>query len=92
MTTATTSISPRPVQVSVGDAVLNADLAMPEHARGFVVFAHGSRLSSRNRTVALALQHGAAAAATHLFEEPGTLERVVELAIEWFERHLTKPE
>lgn len=26
--------------------------------------------------------------ATHLFEEPGTLERVAELAVEWFDRHL----
>lgn len=26
--------------------------------------------------------------ATHLFEEPGKLEEVVELAAEWFERHL----
>ena len=26
--------------------------------------------------------------ATHLFEEPGTLERVAELAVAWFERHL----
>jgi dienelactone hydrolase len=26
--------------------------------------------------------------ATHLFEEPGTLERVAELAAEWFARHL----
>lgn len=61
MTAATTSIAPRPVQVPVGDAVLIADLAIPERARGLVVFAHGSgssRLSSRNRAVALALQHG----------------------------------
>jgi putative phosphoribosyl transferase len=28
--------------------------------------------------------------ATHLFEEPGTLDRVVELALDWFNRHLTK--
>jgi putative phosphoribosyl transferase len=28
--------------------------------------------------------------ATHLFEEPGTLERVAELAGEWFEQHLAK--
>jgi len=28
--------------------------------------------------------------ATHLFEEPGTLERVVELAIDWFEQHLAE--
>jgi putative phosphoribosyl transferase len=26
--------------------------------------------------------------ATHLFEEPGTLEEVASLAAEWFERHL----
>jgi putative phosphoribosyl transferase len=61
MTTATMSITPRPVQVPVGDAVLNADLAIPERARGLVVFAHGSgssRLSSRNRAVARELQHG----------------------------------
>jgi putative phosphoribosyl transferase len=28
--------------------------------------------------------------ATHLFEEPGTLERVAELAAEWFLRHLVR--
>ncbi|MFC4002359.1 dienelactone hydrolase family protein [Prauserella oleivorans] len=27
--------------------------------------------------------------ASHLFEEPGTLERVAELAGDWFDRHLT---
>jgi hypothetical protein len=26
--------------------------------------------------------------ATHLFEEPGTLEQVAELAAEWFVKHL----
>jgi putative phosphoribosyl transferase len=26
--------------------------------------------------------------ATHLFEEPGTLDRVVELTTDWFSRHL----
>jgi putative phosphoribosyl transferase len=29
--------------------------------------------------------------AGHLFEEPGALERVAELAREWFLRHLTRP-
>jgi putative phosphoribosyl transferase len=29
--------------------------------------------------------------ATHLFEEPGTLEEVSRLAKEWFVRHLTRP-
>lgn len=31
------------------------------------------------------------AGATHLFEEPGTLEQVVELADRWFEQHLKEP-
>jgi hypothetical protein len=29
--------------------------------------------------------------ATHLFEEPGTLERVAALARDWFGAHLTRP-
>jgi len=29
--------------------------------------------------------------ATHLFEEPGTLERVAELALTWFQQHLAYP-
>jgi pimeloyl-ACP methyl ester carboxylesterase len=29
--------------------------------------------------------------ATHLFEEPGTLEEVARLAAEWFTRHLDRP-
>ncbi|MGO9450979.1 MAG: phosphoribosyltransferase family protein [Candidatus Binataceae bacterium] len=29
--------------------------------------------------------------ATHLFEEPGTLERAAELAADWFLRHLAEP-
>jgi dienelactone hydrolase len=29
--------------------------------------------------------------ATHLFEEPGTLEQVSRLAIDWFETHLRRP-
>ena len=29
--------------------------------------------------------------ATHLFEEPGTLERVAELAGTWFAQHLHAP-
>ncbi|MBR9652066.1 dienelactone hydrolase family protein [Thalassovita aquimarina] len=28
--------------------------------------------------------------ATHLFEEPGTLDQVIDLAGDWFERHFTK--
>jgi putative phosphoribosyl transferase len=27
--------------------------------------------------------------ATHLFEEPGTLEQVAELASDWFKKHLS---
>lgn len=49
-----------PVTIRLGDALLNADLAVPERSRGVVVFVHGSgssRFSSRNRAVANALQH-----------------------------------
>jgi putative phosphoribosyl transferase len=28
--------------------------------------------------------------ATHLFEEPGALEKVAQLASQWFSRHLTR--
>jgi putative phosphoribosyl transferase len=31
------------------------------------------------------------ARASHLFEEPGALEQVAELAVEWFGRHLGAP-
>jgi dienelactone hydrolase len=43
------------VQVAIGPHGLAGDLAVPEHARGFVMFAHGSgssRFSPRNRYVA----------------------------------------
>jgi dienelactone hydrolase len=43
------------VQVAIGPHALSGDLAVPEHARGFVMFAHGSgssRFSPRNRYVA----------------------------------------
>jgi putative phosphoribosyl transferase len=29
--------------------------------------------------------------ATHLFEEPGAMEQVVHLALDWFERHVAEP-
>jgi pimeloyl-ACP methyl ester carboxylesterase len=47
------------VQVPVGAVLLDADLAVPEAARGVVLFAHGSgssRHSPRNRYVATGLQ------------------------------------
>ena len=29
--------------------------------------------------------------ATHLFEEPGAMDRVLELALDWFERYAAEP-
>jgi pimeloyl-ACP methyl ester carboxylesterase len=49
----------RPVQVVAGGRPLEGDLALPEHARGVVLFAHGSgssRHSPRNRAVAESLR------------------------------------
>lgn len=50
------------VAIPVGDVVLEGDLVLPEHARGIVVFAHGSgsgRHSPRNQQVAAALNEAA---------------------------------
>jgi putative phosphoribosyl transferase len=49
----------RNMQIPAGDVELQADVALPAHPRGLVVFAHGSgsgRLSPRNRYVADVLQ------------------------------------
>src|SRR5687768_1608096 len=48
-------LSDYPVRLAVGAAKLEGDLAIPQGARGIVLFAHGSgssRHSSRNRFVA----------------------------------------
>jgi putative phosphoribosyl transferase len=47
------------VRIESGDAVLDADLRLPQRAAGLVIFAHGSgssRFSPRNRAVAEALE------------------------------------
>ena len=49
-----------------------------------VVNLNKSALASMNQTVELVLVPGA----THLFDEPGALERVASLASAWFERWL----
>ena len=52
-------IEQRPVRVAAGGLALEGDLSVPTHARGVVLFAHGSgssRFSSRNRHVATVLQ------------------------------------
>ena len=49
------------VRIHDGPDVLDADLHLPEHSRGLVIFAHGSgssRFSSRNRQVAESLNTG----------------------------------
>ena len=49
------------VIVDAGDVSLEGDLAIPDNARGIVIFAHGSgssRRSARNRFVAESLQSG----------------------------------
>ena len=52
-------IEQRTVRVSVGREALEGDLSVPAHARGIVLFAHGSgssRFSARNKHVATVLQ------------------------------------
>jgi dienelactone hydrolase len=71
----------RPVYVQVGRVTLPGDLALPEGARGLVLFAHGSgssRHSPRNRLVAAELQRSGLG--TLLFdlltEEEGAVDSV----------------
>jgi dienelactone hydrolase len=55
----THTVSEQAVSVAIDGIVLNGDLGIPEHARGIVLFAHGSgssRYSPRNRAVATELQ------------------------------------
>src|SRR5215207_132199 len=51
--------SERPVRIPIDAIALDGDLAVPDHAKGLVLFAHGSgssRFSPRNRAVAAELQ------------------------------------
>lgn len=52
-------IEERMVRIAVGRQILEGDLSVPAHARGVVLFAHGSgssRFSARNNHVATVLQ------------------------------------
>lgn len=84
MTTSTHIHSPdaaeRTVAIQAGGVELDGDLAIPEGARGIVLFAHGSgssRHSSRNRFVAEALRSGGLA--TLLFDLLTPREEQVDL-------------
>ncbi|MDR3621747.1 MAG: dienelactone hydrolase family protein [Paludisphaera borealis] len=75
----------KPVRITTGPVTLDGDLAVPEGARGIVVFAHGSgsgRRSPRNRFVAETLHEGGLA--TLLFD----LLTEQEERLERFTRHL----
>jgi hypothetical protein len=60
---------------------------MPETSLIEDLLSHPRRvpIGPRNQQVARAL---AVPGATHLFEEPGALERVAQLAGQWFTTHL----
>ena len=49
---------------------------------------HVLRLNERASRMLSRCELAVVPGATHLFEEPGALERVTELAIMWFRRHL----
>jgi putative phosphoribosyl transferase len=74
------TIPMREVRISVGEAWLYGDLALPADTRGLVLFAHGSgsgRHSSRNRQVAEHLQR--AGVATLLFDLLTAKEEQVDI-------------
>ena len=114
----------RVVRIPVALAHIEGMLALPQPARGVVLFVHGSgssRHSPRNNFVAQALREvrcptlllvggdddvvielnrqaqaelrcektlSIIPGATHLFEEPGTLEEVARQTAAWFDRYL----
>ena len=57
-----------------------------------IVGGHDEPVIEMNRTALVALsckkRLEIVPGATHLFEEPGTLDRVIKLTMEWFSRHL----
>jgi putative phosphoribosyl transferase len=69
----------RAVTIPIGSTRLPADLSVPQHAKGLVLFAHGSgssRRSPRNRAVARALNHaGHATLLLDLLTEPEAARR-----------------
>lgn len=80
MTQATPTPVPQEVRIPVGHTWLHGDLAVPAHATGLVLFAHGSgsgRHSARNRQVARRLQE--AGLATLLFDLLTLEEEQVDL-------------
>jgi hypothetical protein len=66
------SLETKAVTVPIGEILLEGDLGVP---------AGDEQLRGEKRLVIVP-------GATHLFEEPGALEQVADLAREWFERHL----
>jgi hypothetical protein len=69
MATAHTQAETLAVRILVGNVTLDGDLTIPADASGLAL----ARLSCEKRLEVIA-------GATHLFEEPGTLQRVAELA------------
>lgn len=75
------AIAAEPVTIPVPDGQIGADLHVPENATGLV-----NRDAMRQMTAPVKLE--IVPGATHLFEEPGTLEQVMELAANWFDKYL----
>ncbi len=81
--------------VSRGGRVDMAALSLPQIQAPtlFIVGGHDPQVLELNLAAAKALrcEHDTVviAGASHLFEEPGALERVAELAREWFVKHLS---
>jgi len=84
--------------VSRGGRVDMAESALPqvEAPTLFIVGGRDAEVLQLNRRMLPALQVEneleIVQGAGHLFEEPGTLEEVADLARQWFVRHLTQPE
>ncbi len=78
---------PRSVEVRMEGLSLEGILNLPEGARPIVLFAHGFATLRFDLLTPLEDARGTAGA-THLFEEPGALQKAATSASAWFRRYL----
>jgi putative phosphoribosyl transferase len=80
------------VLIPAGGVRLAGDLTLPSAAPGVVLFAHGSGSGLALTALGSPSRLCVVPRATHLFEEPGTLEQVATLASDWCQGWLARPQ
>ena len=90
MNATTGKLPERAVHIPVDQIILEGDLAISPEAKGIVgndhqvILLNEQALDQLSATKKMVIVPGA----THLFEEPGTLESAARLASQWFRKYL----